>query len=278
MKNQPPYVPNVGIDYPINEPDKHILDTPTIVDLHIDERFQFVDKTLKFRIKSFGLYVFVFCVVFLLQKVRFGLKIEGRKILQKNKKHFKNGAITISNHVLRWDFLCVLQAICPQRAFVIVWQHLLRGKDRGVVRLIRGIPLAETKETTLTFMRAMDELNRKKKWIHVFPESSNWHYFQPIRPFKTGAFSFAYRYKLPIVPMAILYRQPTGVSKLWHKKFPLLTLKIGEPLFVDFTLDRKSAIDKLLRESHLAMCHLAGIENNPYPASFDDFEKNKNAV
>ncbi|MDR0830773.1 MAG: 1-acyl-sn-glycerol-3-phosphate acyltransferase [Prevotellaceae bacterium] len=272
MKNtKKPYVPNVGIDYPINEPDKHILDNPPIVDLIIDENYQFVDKTLKFRIKSFLLYIFVFCFVFLLQKVRFGLKIEGTEILRKNKKQFKNGVITISNHVLRWDFLCVLRAIRPKRAFVIVWQHLLRGKDRGVVRTIQGVPLAETKATTLMFMRALDELLAKKKWVHVFPESANWHYFQPIRPFKSGAFSFAYRYKVPILPMAISYREPTGIFKLWCKKHPLLTLKIGEPLFPDFTLDRKAAIDKLLRESHASMCALAGIDNNPYTASFDDF-------
>jgi 1-acyl-sn-glycerol-3-phosphate acyltransferase len=275
MNNSQPYIPNVGIDYPINEPDKHILDNPALIDFEIDENYQFVDKTLKFRIKSFLLYVFVVCVVFPLQGVRFGLKIEGRENLRKNKKHLKNGAITILNHVLRWDFLCALQAICPKRAFVIVWQHLLRGKDRTVVRLIRGVPLAETSATTRVFMRAIDELHKQKKWIHVFPESANWYYFQPIRPFKTGAFSLAYRYNAPIIPMAISYRKPTGIFKLWCKKFSPITLRIGEPLFPDFTLDRKAAIDKLLKESHASMCNLAGIENNPYPASFEDFRNSQ---
>jgi 1-acyl-sn-glycerol-3-phosphate acyltransferase len=271
-----PYIPNIGINYPINEPDKHILDNLDVVhELNIDENYHFVDKSLSFRIKSWALYLFAYCVVFPLQLVKFGLKIEGKEHLKKNKKQFENGAITISNHTLRWDFLCVLQAIRPKRAYVIVWQHLLRGKDHRAVRTIRGIPLAETRATTLAFMRELDELHENKKWIHVFPESANWHYFQPIRPFKSGAFSFAYRYHVPIIPMAISYREATGIYKLWSKKFPLLTLRIGEALYPDYSIDRKSAINKLLEESHKSMCALAGITNNPYPASFDDFEKQR---
>jgi 1-acyl-sn-glycerol-3-phosphate acyltransferase len=270
-----PYVPNIGIDYPVDGPDKHILDQTAVIDLTIDEHYHFVDNSLWFKIKSYFLYLFVFCVVFPLQKVKFGLKIEGKEHLKKNKKQFINGAITISNHTLRWDFLCVLQAIRPKRAYVIVWQHLLRGKDHNVVRTIRGIPLAETKATTMAFMRALDDLHEHKKWIHVFPESANWHYFQPIRPFKPGAFSFAHRYHIPIIPMAVSYRETTGIYKLWSKKLPLLTLRIGEPLYPDYTIDRKASINKLLEESHLSMCQLAGITNNPYPASFEEFLEKK---
>ncbi|MDR2868511.1 MAG: 1-acyl-sn-glycerol-3-phosphate acyltransferase [Bacteroidales bacterium] len=273
-KSNPPYTPNVSINYPINEPDKHILDqTEVVSDFVIDENYDFVDKTLWFRVKSYLLYLFAIGFVFTLQTVRFGLKIEGREHLRKNRKHFKNGAITIANHVLRWDFICVLQAIRPKRAYVIVWQHLLKGKDHRAVRTIRGIPLAETKATTMAFMRALDDLHEKKKWIHVFPESANWHYFQPIRPFKPGAFSFAHRYNVPIIPMAISYREPTGIYKLWSNNRPLLTLRVGAPLFADYTLDRKAAINKLLVESHKSMCALAGITDNPYPASFEEFKQ-----
>ncbi|MDR2836440.1 MAG: 1-acyl-sn-glycerol-3-phosphate acyltransferase [Bacteroidales bacterium] len=273
-ENQKTYVPNVGIDYPTDEPDKHILEQKEVVaDFTIDEAYKFVDKTLWFRIKSWGLYLFVFCVVFPLQMVRFGLKIEGRKNITKNKKYFKNGAITIANHCLRWDFLCVLQAVRIKRPYVIVWQNLLKGKDHWSVRTIRGVPLAETKVTTMAFMRELDELHKNKKWIHVFPESANWHYYQPIRPFKPGAFSFSLRFHVPIIPMAISYREPKGLYKLWSKNLPLITLRIGEPIFADYDLDRKTAIDKLLRESHASMCKLAGIKNNPYPPTFEEFQK-----
>ena len=270
-----PYVPNVGKDYPINEPDKHILENTEFgSEYTIDEHYPYVDRSLKFRLKALWLYYFLACcVVFALQTIRFGLKIEGRKHLRKNKDKFKNGAITISNHVLRWDFICVLQAIRFKRPYVIVWKNLIFGKDAFMVRTIRGIPIPETKSANMAFMRTLNRLHEEKKWIHVFPESANWHYFQPIRPFKPGAFSFAYSFNVPIIPMAFSYRKPSGIYKFFGKKSPLITLRIGEPIYPDISLNRKVAIDKLLHESHKSMCELAGIENNYYPATFEEFDK-----
>jgi hypothetical protein len=79
--------------------------------------------------------------------------------------------------------------------------------------------------------------------------------------------------------MAISYREPTGIYKLLGKKKPLITLRIGAPILPDYTLDRKSAIHKMLQEGHASMCALAGIENNIYPATFEEFyerERTKN--
>ena len=272
--NKKSYIPNLEINYPLEEPDKHILeDTEFGQEYTIDEKYPFVDRSFLFRFKSWCLYSFAVVFVFAIQTIRFGLKIEGRKIFKKNKKYFKNGAITISNHVLRWDFICILQAIRFNRPYVIVWKNLIFGKDAFMVRTIRGIPIPETKTANMAFIRELNRLHDRKKWIHVFPESSNWLFFKPIRPFKPGAFSFAYSFNIPIIPMAFSYRKPKGIYKIFGKKTPLITLRIGEAIFPDLSLDRKKAINKLLHESHVAVCKLANIENNYYPASFDEFIK-----
>jgi len=137
-----------------------------------------------------------------------------------------------------------------------------------LVKTVRAIPIPDTTSASMAFTRSLNKLHEKNKWVHVFPESANWPYFQPIRPFKPGAFSYSHSFKIPIVPMAFSYRQPNWLYKLFGKKNPLITLRIGEPIMPDFSLDRKSAINKLLKESHAAMCQLAGITNNPYPAEF----------
>ncbi|MDR2970654.1 MAG: 1-acyl-sn-glycerol-3-phosphate acyltransferase, partial [Bacteroidales bacterium] len=274
-KSKQPYIFDTGIEYPVNEPDKHIIEDPGLgSECTIDEHYPFVDRSFKFRWNSWWLYYFIgYVIAFPLQRIRFGLKIEGRQHLKKHKNNLKNGAITISNHVLRWDFICVLQAIKSRRPYVIVWKNLLFGKDAFMVRTVRGIPIPETQAANMAFMRTLNRLHQEKKWIHVFPESANWHYHQPIRPFKTGAFLFAYNFNVPIIPMAFSYRKPNKFYRFFGKKTPLITLRIGEPLYPDTTLNRKAAIDKLLHESHKSMCELAGIENNYYPATFEEFEK-----
>ena len=87
----------------------------------------------------------------------------------------------------------------------------------------------------------------------------------------------AYRYKLPILPIAISYRKPHFPFTLLNsiralkggKKLPLITINIGEPILFDETLGRKEAVIKMRKECHEAVVRLAGIEDNPYPAEGD---------
>jgi 1-acyl-sn-glycerol-3-phosphate acyltransferase len=119
------------------------------------------------------------------------------------------------------------------------------------------------------FFAAFDELHRRKKWLHIFPEGANWHYFQPIRPFKKGAFTLACRYNIPVIPLAFSYRPPRGLYRLFKKNYPLITLRIGEPLLPDLSKPRHEAVNLLRAETHRRIVELAGIRDNPYPPEGD---------
>ncbi|MDR1869404.1 MAG: 1-acyl-sn-glycerol-3-phosphate acyltransferase [Treponema sp.] len=271
-----PYVPQLGIVYP-DKPDEHILALKQIREIKVDENYPFLDKSFKFRFMRGLMYLGIITIVFPLSPLIYGLKIEGRKILRKNKKLFKNGAMTTSNHVHRWDFLFVLQAVRFRLMFFPAWKEHLNGPDEGFVRLAGGIPIPEGISTIKCFNRAFDEIHEKKKWIHAFPESSRFDYFQPIRPFKKGVFTMAHRYSLPVIPMAFSYRKPgfpLNVVNLFRslagkQKLPGITLRIGEPILLDASLGRKEAVIKLRKDCHEAVVRLAGISENKYMAEGD---------
>jgi 1-acyl-sn-glycerol-3-phosphate acyltransferase len=268
---QAPYVPQVGMKYPAN-PDEHLNLGPKLVDVTLDEQYPFLDKSPKFKLWSALIYLGIFTLVFPLLQIRFGLKIEGRSIVKKNRKMFKNGAMTVSNHMLRWDFLAVLKAVRWRRLWFPAWKENVSGPDRHVIRAAGGIPVPSEIHAIKYFNQAFDELHSRKKWFHAFPESSNWHYYQPIRPFKKGVFSMAYKYNLPLIPMAFSYREPTGLFKLYIKKnYPLITLRIGEPILPDLNLPRKEAVILLRQQCHTKIVELAGIKEgeNPYPCEGD---------
>ena len=135
-----------------------------------------------------------------------------------------------------------------------------------------GVPLPETISATKKFNEVFDQVHAKKKWIHVFPEACRWDFYQPIRPFKPGAFAFAYKYEIPVIPMVITYRPRTGFYKIFgkHKNDPLITLTIGEPIMPDMTLQRKHSSAKMLEEAHSWMVKTAGIEQNCWEAAAKD--------
>jgi 1-acyl-sn-glycerol-3-phosphate acyltransferase len=263
-----PYVPRMKFTYP-EKPDDHMFEYPEADTLVIDKNYPFLDKSLPFRIKSALIYLGIFTLVFIISPIRFGLRIEGRRLLKKNRALFRNGALTVSNHMLRWDFLMILQAIRFRRLYFPAWKRNLAGPDRNLIRLVGGIPVPDSVQVIKYFNRAFDELHERKKWFHVFPEGSNWHYFQPIRPFKKGMFAMACKYNIPVIPMAFSYRPPRGLYKIFKKNYPLITLHIGEPILPDLSKPRREAVALLREAVHRRIVELAGIRDNPYPCEGD---------
>jgi len=271
-----PYIPDVGIKYP-EQPDAHMLEVNEVRDVIVDENYPFLDKSFIFKLKRLVVYILIHTACVILAKVRYGIKYKGRENLRKHKKILKNGAMTVCNHVQRWDFIFSAQALHSKGMFFPVWKEHFKGPDEGWIRHAGGIPVPEDIHTIKYFNKAFDEIHAKKIWFHVYPESTRFDYFTPIRPFKKGVFSMAYKYKIPVLPLAISYREPhfpfTILNNLRVKKggikIPLITITIGEPLLFDETLGRKEATAKMRKECHEAVVRLAGIEDNPYPAEGD---------
>ena len=271
-----PYIPELDFVYPA-KPDEHMEAIIKTHEVKVDENYPFLDKSFKFNFVRRLLYLVIFLLVFILSTTRFGLKVEGRKNLRKNKKLLKNGAMTVSNHIHRWDYLFILQAVRYRMMYFPALQDHLGSSDEGVVRLAGGIPIPKSIHLMKNFYQAITEIHAQKNWIHAYPETALFPYFQPIRPFKKGVFTLAYQHKLPVVPLAFSYRNPlfpfTLINKmrsfLGRKKLPMITLRIGKPLMFDYSLSRREAVIKLRKECHDAVVRLAGIYNNPFLAEGD---------
>ena len=271
------YIPQMNYVYP-DKPDEHMVPVKVVRDLVVDQHYPYLDKSFRYKFLRTLAYLVVFTIVYPAFILLFGYKIEGRKILRKYRKLLKNGAMTVANHIHRWDFLFTLTAIRYRTMYLPVWKENLKSADAGVIRLIGGVPVPDDIHSMKCFNLAFDEICiKKKKWIHAFPESAMFWYYYPIRPFKKGVFTMAYRYKLPILPIAYSYRKPRFPftlinavrSMLGHQKVPMITARIGEPLLFDETLSRKDAVQKMRKDCHDAIIRLAGVRDNPYPAEGD---------
>ena len=251
--------------------DQHYLPVKHKVDTVFDENYPFVDKSFSYRFKESLMRFLCATVGFAAVRTRSLLKVEGRENLKKHKEIIKNGIVSAVNHVFIWDFIGIMYAVRPYRPWIPVWDKNMRGENRILIRYNRGIPLpTEGRRATAAFAHSIDELlTDNKQWVHFSAEGSMWEYYMPIRPFKKGAFTFAVRNNVPVLPLAYSYRKPKGLQKLFWKK-PLLTLHIGEPIFHDQTQNKVNAADDLAKRVHAEVCRLAGIdpEENIYEPVF----------
>lgn len=259
--------------YPFPEiTDRHYLVVKKNDGTVFDKNYPYIDTSKPFERKRWWYRLLTVLIAFPVMRLRLGLKITGKENLKKHKEELKNGAVSVSNHVHLWDYIAVMCALYPRRPDIIAWAKNISGENGKLIRMSGGIPVPENDvRATISFTRAIQEYLEKGGWLHICAEGSMWEYYQPIRPFKKGAFYFAVKTGRPILPMAISYREPKGLWKIFYRK-AMLTLNIGEPIFPDASLKKEAAIEKLTVEAHEAVCRLAGIDpkENLYPPVFHD--------
>lgn len=266
------YVPQPETDFPEDNPYKKLYPAKHLRELVFDENYTYLDKSFSFKFQRWIGYTFlVDFMIPLVNHTKFGLRIRGRKNLRKYRKELSGGAITICNHCYRWDAPCVINALHFKKIWIPVYGDNLNGKDYWHIKHVGGIPVPDNMGGLKKFNQAFDELHEKKQWFHVFPEESRWNFYKPLRPFRKGAFTMAYKYNMPIVPMCITFRERKGIYKLLGKASePLLTITIGEPIFPNTQNHRKDEVNRLLHLSHSTLLNLAGISKNSWPAFINE--------
>ena len=252
------YRHNLNYQYP-DRPDEHMLKVKRVREVKLDENYPYLQKGWWWKVKRAVFWTLVTLIVFPLMRLTHGLKIYGKKNYKKHKKAFKNGAITISNHVFMWDYLCVLKAVRPNLSYFPAWKTNLEGTNGGLIRLAGGIPIpTDSKRSMVKFKQAIEEVLESGKWLHFFPEGSLWFFYPDIRPLKKAVFRYAVRYDKPIIPISMSFRPRKGLLKLFGKA-PAVDLHIGEPLFADKTLPCGEAEEKLRADAYHIMQVMNGI-------------------
>lgn len=239
--------------------DGHMLVLKRTRAVQLDEHYAYMPRGFWFRVKRALVASVLHLVVFPLMHLTHGLKIYGRENLKKHKKELKNGAITISNHVFMWDYLCVLKAIRPHISYFPAWKTNFESGFHAFMRILGGMPIPEGDvRATKKFAEALDEVVASGRWLHVFPEGSLWYFYPDIRPLKPAVFRYAVKHRKPLIPISMSFRPRKGFRRLFGKG-PFVDLHIAEPIYADTTLSPRAAADELRTRAYRIMQEMNGI-------------------
>lgn len=269
------YIPDVGTRYPESEPHQHIYHSPKVQDFPVDENYPFVDDSLRYRLKHWFVYHIILHIIDWFRLLPYGLRFHGREHL---KSVPTGGAITVSNHCVTCDCESVLLASktpCGQRIPMLA--SGFESKDGFLMHGIGGIPIPTTEmgmSAYKKFNAAFDEFHRRGYWFHIFPEVARWDFYKPLRPFEKGAFTMAYKYKMPIVPCAINFRPRRGIYHLIGRLYgvedkPLVDVTVLEPVLVDTSRPRAEEVERLREVCFQRLLDGMGIIENPWPCKID---------
>lgn len=265
------FVPDMENKFSEEHPYVHMFPIIKVKHIDFDENYPYYDDSLWFKFHHFICMTTVHTLLNIGMRFRWGLRVKGQEILKKYKKELANGALTIANHCYRLDAVSVLIATRAWNTRIPVFGENMETKEHWTIWSVGGVPIPATMAATKKFNEAFDRIHENKWWIHVFPEECRWDFYKPIRPFRKGAFTMAYRYDLPIIPCCITFRERKGIHKLFGQKGdPCITITLGEPIIPNKENNRKDEIDRLRQESQQTLIHMAGIENNTWPIAMDN--------
>ena len=112
------------------------------------------------------------------------------------------------------------------------------------------LPLSSNHQTMKKFYDAIKTLLKRKDFILIYPEQSMWWNYQKPKPLKDGAYRFACRNNVPIVPVFITTKE-TEIKD--DADFPILEyyIHIGKPIYKNEKLTDKENIYNMRKENFL---------------------------
>lgn len=214
------------------------------LEFKVDDSYDYIPKGFLFPLFSNILYNFIALpILSIVLKVIYDLKIEGRE----NIKNLQGGAVSVSNHVLFLDCAMVGVAYGFRKIYYTTRDGSFKIPFvRKLIKLLRAIPIPSGIKNKGHFVKAIDNLLEDSKIVHFYPEASMWPYHDKIRRFKNGAFNFAIRNNVPVIPIVISFRKPKGIRKIFKRK-PDVTLTILKPTSTEESSQSKE-IENILKE------------------------------
>ena len=181
-----------------------------------------------------------------LLKVAYGCRVEGKEHLRALREK-KQGAICVSNHVALLDTLFVRQAIGHFHTYFTMapWNNK-RGLGGWFIR--RGGMWAFSAD-----LAAMRNLTNEMKArlgeggiVHFYAEQAMWTNYQKPRPMKDGAFYYAVRYNVPVLPVFFTFK----VNKKGCMR--RLVIHVLPPIAPDNSLPRNERAGRLKAQAQAA--------------------------
>lgn len=217
----------------VQDESEHTFKTIEAKPVTLSDDFDYFGQKLHRRVLSkFLVFLIKLIFVYFYGYIFLGFRIKGKHHFKAVKK---KGAVIVSNHVHQFDSFLLGASFFPKRIYFTMLKTNLGLPYVGkLFHLIGGAPIPDSKDQIIRYQTLLNDRLKAGSMIAVFPEAALRPYCDHIRPFKKGAFRFAFNANVDIIPMIFVFKKPTGLYKYLKKK-PVIQLHILKP----FTLVQK---------------------------------------
>lgn len=158
--------------------------------------------------------------------------IKGRENLQGIKS-----CIITCNHINKLDCLVVRKGVSGHKLYATAGEfNNQKGKLGELMRAGGMMPMSSDTTAMKNFNLAVGKRLKQNSYVLFYPEQAMWWNYKKPRPYKIGAFHFAVKYNVPIVPSFITFED--FIDKKGNKKTHFV-LNILKPIYLKKDLAKK---------------------------------------
>ena len=166
----------------------------------------------------------------------------------KNLQNIQTGAIITCNHFNPYDSFTIEKVfrMAGQDKYRKLFKVIREGNYTNFpglygffFRNCDTLPLSSNKRTMIEFVKAVDTILKRGDFILIYPEQSMWWNYRKPKPLKNGAFHFAARSNVPVIPIFITMEDSEIIGE---DGFPIqeYTVNIGKPIYPDEKLNERA--------------------------------------
>lgn len=168
---------------------------------------------------------------------------------KENLKGIKSCILTC-NHVYMFDCLVATHAVAPHKINITAAEFNNRSDRLGEYMRAGGLlPMSSNLRAMKNFNNAISYYLKKNHYVMFYPEQAMWLMYEKPRPNKIGAFHYAVKNNVPVVPMFITFKGNGTFDEdgIENKDF---TITIGKPIYQKEELSEKDNMEYLMNQNY----------------------------
>lgn len=179
------------------------------------------------------------------------IKINGIENLSK----VSGGAILTTNHFHPFDSAPIVyalkQAKDKRKLHIVIREgnYQIPGLFGYIIKNFNTFPLSSNVKTTMNLNKAIDTVLKKGHFVLVYPEQSMWWNYKKPRKYRVGAYRWACRNNVPVIPCFTAMEDMVEYEDDGLKK-QKLTYYIGEPIYPDPNLSVKENAEIMMIKNY----------------------------
>ncbi len=176
---------------------------------------------------------------------------------EENFQALNSGAIITCNHFNAYDSFAIQLAYDGANQRKRKFYRVIRegnytsfpGFYGFIMRNCNTLPLSSNLETLKKFIKGTDELLKKGNFVLFYPEQSMWWNYRKPKPLKPGAYKFAARNNVPVLPCFITMQDSDQIGE---DGFPVqeYTIHIEKAIYPKPELDIHENEDYMMAENY----------------------------